>query len=91
MKGLSSISPVELTILAVVIGFLAIFVLDNDELNVIGNWVIGIGGIMIIAASQGDYLEGLKNNDCRVENLKQQISLLQKEVESISRHPLKRF
>lgn len=56
MDCLKSVSPVELTVLAIAIGLLSIAVLDKGELNVIGNWLIGLGGIMIIAASQGEYL-----------------------------------
>ena len=76
MNSLSLISPIELTLLAVLIGFIAIASLDSHELNVIGNWLIGVGGLMIIASSQQDYLESLKENKLREELLAQQVKLL---------------
>ncbi|MDD2504612.1 MAG: hypothetical protein PHG58_12345 [Clostridia bacterium] len=63
MKVLRFISPAGLTLLAVAVGFAAIASLDYDELDVIGNWLIGIGGLMVIAASQGDYIENLKSKN----------------------------
>ncbi|MEN6313014.1 MAG: hypothetical protein ABFD25_02070 [Clostridiaceae bacterium] len=84
MKCLQCISPVGLTLLAVAAGFSAIAALDYDELNVLGNWLIGVGGLMIIAASQGDYLEGLEAAKSREDILRKQIELLRNEVESIS-------
>lgn len=84
MKCLQSISPAGLTLLAVAVGFSAIAVLDYDELNVLGNWLIGIGSLMVIAASQGDYLKGLQASKSREDILRKQIELLRNEIESIS-------
>lgn len=84
MKYLQCISPAGLTLLAVAAGFSAIAALDYDELNVLGNWLIGVGGLMIIAASQGDYLESLLAAKSREDMLKKQIELLRNEIEFIS-------
>lgn len=84
MNGLSSISPIGLTLLAVLIGFIAIASLDNNELNVIGNLLIGIGGLMIIAASQGEYLSSLEKGKSRKDMLEKKIDLLQNEINSLS-------
>lgn len=86
MNGLSSISPAGLTLLAVLIGFILIASLDNDESNVLGNWLIGIGGLLIIASSQGDYISSLDKEKSRHNMLKKQIDLLREEIGAISGH-----
>lgn len=57
MNILKSITPTGLTLFAVFISFVAIASLDSDELDVIGNLLIGIGGLLIVASSQGEYLK----------------------------------
>lgn len=59
MKGLATISPIGLTLISIVIALVLAVSFDNDELDVIGNALIGIGGILIISSSQNNYLEGL--------------------------------
>lgn len=59
MKGLESISPIGLTLLSIAIAMIFVLSFDSDELDVLGNAFIGIGGIMIITATQGDFLNGL--------------------------------
>ena len=83
MNGLSSISPTELTLLAVLIGFVAIASLDNDELNVIGNLLIGIGGLMVIAATQGAFISSLEEKKDHKDILQRQLDLLREEIESL--------
>ncbi len=56
MKILSSFTPKGLTLFAVLVSFFAIASLNSDELDVIGNLLIGIGGLLIVASSQGEYL-----------------------------------
>ena len=85
MNILSSISPTGLTILAVAVSFIAIAALDSDELNVIGNLLIGIGGLMIIAASQEAYIADLEQAESREEILKLKVDLLNKEIASLSK------
>lgn len=78
MKFLKSVSPLGLTFLSVLIGLIFVISLDNDELNVIGNVLIGIGGIMIIASAQGDYLES-------AAKIKQQKAELEKQLDSLNK------
>ncbi len=85
MNILSCISPTGLTLLAVAVSFIAIAALDSDELNVIGNLLIGIGGLMIIAASQEAYIAGLEQAESREEILKLKVDLLNKEIASLSK------
>ncbi len=84
MNCLSSISPLELTLLGILVGLIAIAELNTDELNVVGNWLIGVGGIMIIAASQGGYLSSLQQGRFKEDMLRKQMDLLRQEVMSIS-------
>ncbi len=85
MNILSCISPTGLTLLAVAVSFIAIAALDSDELNVIGNLLIGIGGLMIIAASQEAYIADLEQAESREEILKLKVDLLNKEIASLSK------
>lgn len=85
MSLLKSISPSEFTILAIVIGLIAISLLDSDELDTIGNWLIGIGSLMVIASSQADYLNTLEEKRSREDNLRKQIELLHEELSSFAK------
>ena len=86
MNGLGSISPTGLTLLAVVISFIAIASLDSDELNVIGNLLIGIGGLLVISSSQSEFILGLEKERSREDMLNKQINLLHEEIKSLSGH-----
>lgn len=77
MKGLESISPIGLTLLSIFIALIFVLSFDNDELNVLGNVFIGIGGIMIIAATQGSFLDGLSDNKFEKCLLEAQLANLQ--------------
>lgn len=57
MKYCGTVSPLSLTLFSVLISLIFIISLDTDELNVLGNVLIGISGIMVIAAVQGEYLQ----------------------------------
>jgi len=82
MKGLESISPIGLTLLSIVIALIIIVNFDSDELNVIGNTLIGIGGIMIITATQSDFLSGLSDDRLEEEFLKAKLANLQRRKNS---------
>lgn len=63
MNMLYPVSPIGLAVISSVIGLLFSASLDSEELDVLGNVLIGIGGIMVIAAVQGEYLKGLKEKE----------------------------
>jgi hypothetical protein len=65
--------------LSIIIGLFLISILDYDQMNVVGNFLIGLGGLLIIVASQGSYLAGLQNTQGREAALEKQLSLLQEE------------
>lgn len=73
MKGFESVSPIGLTIASIIIALIFVISFDSDYLNIIGNTLIGIGGIMIIAATQGAYLESLTENEYQKDLLEMQL------------------
>lgn len=77
MKCLESISPIGLTLLSIVVALVFVLSFDSDELDVLGNAFIGIGGIMIITASQGDFLNGPSGNNFEKTMLEAQLLNLQ--------------
>ncbi len=78
MRCLSSISPFGLTLVSVLIGLIFVITLDSEELDVIGNALIGIGGIMVIASVQGDYLTAIEHEKQQKEDLNKQLDALNK-------------
>ena len=59
MKILTSVTPKGLTLIAVLLSFIAIATLDGDELDVIGNLLIGIGGLLVVCSSHEEYLSSM--------------------------------
>lgn len=68
MKNLRSISPAGLAVLSALAGIVLVIVLDEDSLDAIGNVFVGIGGILLIAAAQNDYIEELGRMKLQNEN-----------------------
>lgn len=77
VKCLESISPIGLTLLSIVVALIFVLSFDSDELDVLGNVFIGIGGIIIITATQGDFLDGLSGNNFEKTMLEAQLLNLQ--------------
>ena len=78
MESMKSISPAGLAIVSALVGILLVLILDEDSLDVIGNVFVGIGGILLIAAAQNDYLDEL-------EKAKLQNEIIEKQLEYFSR------
>ncbi|MGE5612993.1 MAG: hypothetical protein ACM3XR_01150 [Bacillota bacterium] len=57
------VSPIGLTIISIAISLILIATLDSEELNLLGAVLTGIGGIIVIAATHGDYLKELKEKE----------------------------
>lgn len=57
------VSPIELTIISIAISLILVATLDSEELNLLGAVLTGIGGIIVIAATQGDHLKDLKEKE----------------------------
>lgn len=78
MKNLRSISPAGLAVLSALAGVVLVILLDEDSLDAIGNVFEGIGGILLIAAAQNDYIEELGRLKMQNEILDKQLEYLNK-------------
>jgi hypothetical protein len=54
--------------LSALAGIVLVIVLDEDSLDAVGNVFVGIGGILLIAAAQNDYIEELGRMKLQNEN-----------------------
>jgi hypothetical protein len=64
--------------LSALIGVVLVILLDEDSLDAIGNVFEGIGGILLIAAAQNDYIEELGRLKMQNEILDKQLEYLNK-------------
>lgn len=65
-----------LAIIGALIGFLLIEIInDKDKENVLGNFIVGVGCILLITASQQDALDNRKE-----QNLTDEINQLKKKL-----------
>lgn len=78
MESMKSISPAGLAIVSALVGVLLVLILDEDSLDVIGNVFVGIGGILLIAAAQNDYLDALEKAKLQNEIIEKQMEYLNK-------------
>ena len=88
MKGLSSISPIGLVVITVVIGIIFIDLFTADEQNVVGNVLIAIGSIIIVSASQAAFLASQKADDAQRELLERQLEILNNKRASTKRRSI---
>ena len=78
MESMKSISPAGLAIVSALVGILLVLILDEDSLDVIGNVFVGIGGILLIAAAQNDYLDALEKAKLQNEIFEKQMEYFNK-------------
>ena len=64
MKKLEEYTPCELATLATVVGVIIAAKLNVNEQNVIGNFLVGVGQIILIIAAQGQNIESQEENQC---------------------------
>lgn len=84
MVGLSSISAIELAVIALVIGWFSSKLLNADELNVVGNLVVAIGSIMLTIAAQEQFLKSQEQNtDKTIEALQNEVKKLTQTVNAL--------
>ncbi|QEY34360.1 hypothetical protein FL966_04415 [Caproiciproducens galactitolivorans] len=85
MENLTSLEPCELVILATVLAFLLSDNLDAGELNVLGNFIVAVGGLLLSWAAQLDQQEksSEKANGCDLDELKNQIRCLQEKCDRL--------
>ncbi|MCW2278483.1 hypothetical protein [Heliophilum fasciatum] len=70
MSLLEGLSPKELVIIAALIAILIIDDLSADDLNVLGNFVVAVGGLLLTAAAQKSSQESAAENPPAKEGTK---------------------
>lgn len=85
MSCLISMNSFELIVITALI---AIFLSDNqssNELNVLGNLIVSIGGLMLTIAAQKQAKESKNNDDNLICDLEKKLEDLQKQIQKIKR------
>lgn len=82
MAHLKTISPEELIALAILVVFSFAEEFDADELNVLGNLIVDIGGIMMTIAAQRQLLDTTNQEQPDVQ---QQIKELQEQLKALQK------
>lgn len=80
MENLASLEPCELVILATVLTFAVSDDLDPGVLNVLGNFIVSLGSLVLTWAAQKELQKTSKESDdssTALEELKNQIQCLQ--------------
>ena len=79
MYPMKSMSPQELVIFGVLVTFLLCDDLDAGNLDVLGNLVVAIGGLILTWAAQKHFLEEAKsaNKSMSLQEISNQIQILQ--------------
>jgi len=76
MMNFWNTNALALAILGATIGFLLIEMLDsNEKVNVLGNFLVGVGCILLIAGSQQESLD-----KCNEQNLTDEVNQLKKRL-----------
>lgn len=86
MSALKSLSPCELIVLATVIAFAVCEGQNADDLNVLGNFIVGLGGLILTWAAQQQYLEtacSQSTDTMSLDDMKKQIKSLQEKLDSM--------
>lgn len=78
MNKICPVSPIGLTIISIAISLILIATLESEELNLLGSILSGIGGIIVIAATQEEYLNGLKEKE-RQKDFMEKLALVLRE------------
>lgn len=80
MNVLDSIDPTELSVLSNVFAISIAKDRSSDEINVLGNFIVAVGGILLTIAAQQQSLESMQNKKTQIKDLKKQIKQLEKSL-----------
>jgi hypothetical protein len=94
MTNLKNISPEELALIAALIGIVLAEELTIEEQNVLGNFIVEIGCVLLVTASQGEFLKtvqaaGKKNEtdtEGEIKEIKTQLNDLKKQLDMLVDH-----
>ncbi|WP_312693212.1 hypothetical protein [Caproiciproducens sp.] len=86
--SLKCFDPGELIIIGTLLTFLISDDMDAGDLNVLGNFIVAIGGLILTWAAQKQLLEtpettGSSSDTVTLENIKNQIKCLQEKCEKL--------
>lgn len=72
-----SLPPAQFALLSALLGILLTESLDLDQQNSLGNFIVGVGQSLLVAAAQG---QALQSDDQQDQQMVQQIALLKKQI-----------
>jgi hypothetical protein len=78
MPELNSINPTELSILANMVAIILSKDRTSDELNVLGNFIVALGGTLLLIAAQQQSIQSAEDKLKQIKDLKNQIKELEK-------------
>lgn len=85
MNCFDSISPDALAVLASLVAIAISNGLNSSEINVLGNFVTAVGGVLLTIAAQQDYLSTQKDTEQDEKYIVEQIELLKKQFDLIQK------
>jgi len=77
MSCLNSISPMQLAVLSTFIAIVISKDKSADEINVLGNLIVSIGGTMLTIAAQKQTLQSIQDKKDQIHDLKKQLNDLE--------------
>jgi hypothetical protein len=80
MNFINSITPNELSILANAIALGLAEDKNADELNVLGNFIVAVGGLLLTIAAQQQSLQAIQDKQQQIQDLKKQLKQLEKSM-----------
>ena len=75
--NLTMISPFQLVIIGTILTFIISDDRDSGELNVLGNFIVAVGGLILTVAAQEEFLKTKAEEKVTKEEIKKQIDELQ--------------
>jgi len=83
MSGQCCLSPRLLGILTAIIALIVSDNLDTSQLNVLGNFIMGIGQTILTISAQEECLKSAQESDQDKQYFNDQIELIKKQVDLI--------
>lgn len=85
LTGLFALTPAQMSLLSSMLGLLFIEGLDLDQQNSLGNFIVGIGTSILVAAAQGSLIEANTDPTAvmqrQIQSLKKQMDALQRKID----------
>ena len=85
MFFLGTVSPSQIILLATLISLLFSLKMDAEELNVTGNFIVAIGGIILMVAALKDYSESQQQKQDTKDEIMEEIKKLQERCKQLKK------